>query len=142
MKKEESFMTNLTKFYILAVLRENPRHGYEIIDELGKRTGKKPSAGQIYPLLRNMQKLGYVTVSSQNVGKKKRKIYKLTAEGKSFSTGLLNKFSNIMDAAIRQKVKKCAHCECEIYSGGHKEKVSGRMLNFCCISCLQSLNKR
>ena len=72
MKKEESFMTNLTKVYILTVLRENPRHGYEIIDELGQRTGKKPSAGQIYPLFRKMQKLGHVTVSCQNIGKKKR----------------------------------------------------------------------
>src|SRR3989338_1572588 len=116
MRKEESFMTNMTKFCILAMLREKERHGYEIIEELGKRVGKRPSAGQIYPLLRKMQKLGYVTVSSQSVGKKKRKVYKLTADGKTFSTGLLNKFSNIMDAAIKQKVKKCAHCECEIYS--------------------------
>ena len=138
MKKDESFMTNLTKFYILTILREKERHGYEIIEELGKRTGKKPSAGQIYPLLGKMQKLKYVTVSSQNVGKKKRKVYKLTPDGKAFSTGLLNKFSNIMDAAIKQKVKKCAHCECEIYSGGHKEKVSGKIMNFCCASCAKA----
>jgi len=138
MKKEESFMTNLTKFYIFTILREKERHGYEIIEELGKRTGKKPSAGQIYPLLRKMQKLGYVTVSSQNVGKKKRKVYKLTVDGKAFSTGLLNKFSNIMDAAIKQKVKSCAHCRCEIYSGGYKERVSGKTIDFCCRSCWKS----
>jgi len=138
MKKEENFLTNMTKFCILAMLREKERHGYEIIEELGKRVGKKPSAGQIYPLLRKMQKLGYATVSSQNVGKKKRKVYKLTADGKKFSTGLLNKFSDIMDAAIKQKVKKCAHCRCEIYSGGYKERVSGKMMNFCCTSCAKA----
>ena len=135
MKKEESFLTNLTKFYIITMLREKERHGYEIIDELGKRVGKKPSAGQIYPLLGRMEKLGYVTVSSQNIGKKKRKIYKLTADGKAFSVGLLNKFSNIMEAAIKQKVITCPHCKCEIYKGAFKGNVSGRAVSFCCRSC-------
>mgnify|MGYP001595282726 CR=1 FL=1 len=55
MKTEESYMTNLTKLYILVLLHESPRHGYELMEELGKRTGKKPSAGQIYPLLKKLR---------------------------------------------------------------------------------------
>ncbi|MBI2232623.1 MAG: PadR family transcriptional regulator [Candidatus Aenigmarchaeota archaeon] len=138
MKKEEGFMTNLVKFYMLMLLHEGPMHGYDIIDELGNRLGKKPSAGQIYPLLKRFQNMGYVSQEIRHVGKKKRKVYKITRKGRNFASGLLNKFSDILDVAVRQKITKCSHCGCEIYRGEYRQKIRGRILNFCCASCAKS----
>lgn len=135
MKAEEGYMTNLTKFYIVVLLHEKPRHGYEIIDEIGKRVGKKPSAGQIYPLLKKLQKLGYVKMDVEKIGKKNKKIYKLTKSGKNFSSEIISKFSKIISHAIEKSIESCAHCNCEIYSGGFKQRIHGKMLTFCCKSC-------
>lgn len=138
MHREEGFVASLTKFYILTMLRENPRHGYEIIDDLGKRLGKKPSAGQVYPLLKKFQKAGYVTQEIMRVGRKKRKVYKLTTQGKRLSIDLLNKFSDILNTIVEQNITVCAHCKCEIYRGTYKERKKGKSLNFCCKSCAAS----
>src|SRR3989338_7017535 len=102
MKAEEGYMTNLTKFYLVVLLHEKPRHGYEIIDEIGKRVGKKPSAGQIYPLLKKLQKLGYVKMDIEKIGRKNKKIYKLTSNGKKFSIDIISRFSKIIGHAIEQ----------------------------------------
>ena len=89
MKREEGFGTNLTKFYIIALLSEKPRHGYDTINEIGRRLGKRPSAGQIYPLLQNMRKKGLVNVSIHG----RKKTYALTPKGKSLSKAMINHFS-------------------------------------------------
>lgn len=116
---------------MLTLLREEPRHGYDIMRELGVRLGKKPSAGQIYPLLKKMQGLGYVTSLSAGT----KKTYKLTKEGKAFAAGMLDRFSRLIDAAVRRNIVKCARCGCEVYSGACKRKVADKVLNFCCESC-------
>ncbi len=135
MKAEESYMTNLTKFYIVVLLHEKPRHGYEIIYEIGKRVGKKPSAGQIYPLLKKLQKLGYVKMDVEKIGKKNKKIYKLTKDGKSFSSDIISRFSRTISGAIEKNIEACAHCGCEIYRGGFRKKIKSTMLTFCCKNC-------
>lgn len=135
MKAEEGYMTNLTKFYIVVLLHERPRHGYEIIDEIGKRIGKKPSAGQIYPLLKKLQKLGYVKMGVEKIGKKRKNVYKLTKEGKNFSSDIISRFSRTISSAIEKSIESCAHCGCEIYRGGFRQKIKGEIFIFCCKSC-------
>lgn len=125
----------MTKFYILMLLHEKKRHGYQIIEEIRKRTGKKPSAGQVYPLLKRFQKLGYVTLAKSSGIKK---TYEITAKGRSFASDILSKFSDMLELAIRKKITACAHCRCEIYKGAYKAKVSGRTASFCCASCWKS----
>jgi DNA-binding PadR family transcriptional regulator len=70
------------KYVILDLLKDKPRHGYEIIRELeacfhGFYT---PSAGSVYPTLQLLEDLGYVRASEQD-GKK---VYTITEEGKKF----------------------------------------------------------
>ena len=138
MKKEENFSTNLTKLYLMTMLSEKPSHGYELMEGLGKLIGKKPSAGQIYPLLNTLVKKRYVTVKHESTGKRKKKVYKLTTIGKTFASQLLSKFGEIVDLSIRAKVTKCAHCECQIYKGGYKSK----RLSFCCKNCADAYTKK
>jgi len=66
------------KFLLLEVLKEGPRHGYEIIGELENRfRGYRPSPGSVYPTLQMLEEGGFVT--SQEVEGKK--VYTITQAG-------------------------------------------------------------
>src|SRR3954447_572654 len=63
----------------LALLRERPMHGYEMIQELQARSGGvwRPSAGSIYPMLQLLEDEGLV--AAEEIDGKRR--FTLTAEG-------------------------------------------------------------
>jgi len=66
---------------ILALLADQPRHGYEIIkalDELSKGF-YIPSPGMVYPALTYLEKIGYATIQADGI----RKRYHMTAIGRS-----------------------------------------------------------
>ena len=66
------------KYLLLEILKEGPRHGYEMISELeGKFRGYRPSAGSVYPTLQMLEEGGFVT-SEQIDGKK---VYTITETG-------------------------------------------------------------
>jgi DNA-binding PadR family transcriptional regulator len=70
------------RWVVLQLIAEQPRHGYEIIKEIGERMGGgySPSPGVIYPTLTLLEELGYVAVSAEEGG---RKLYSITDEGRS-----------------------------------------------------------
>jgi DNA-binding PadR family transcriptional regulator len=65
---------------ILALLAEEPRNGYQIMQELSERSGGawRPSPGSIYPALQQLEDEGLVTVEEVEG----RKAYSLTDAGK------------------------------------------------------------
>lgn len=66
------------KFLLLEILKDGPRHGYEIINGLeGQFKGYRPSPGSVYPTLQMLEEGGFVT-SEQVEGKK---IYTITDTG-------------------------------------------------------------
>lgn len=66
------------KFHLLEILKETPRHGYEIISELEKQSGGyRPSPGSVYPTLQMLEEGGYLT--SEQIDSKK--VYTITEEG-------------------------------------------------------------
>lgn len=68
------------RFVILALLKDKPSHGYELIRALEERTGGayRPSAGAIYPTLTMLEDEGFVRPAAVEGG---RKAYEITAEG-------------------------------------------------------------
>jgi DNA-binding PadR family transcriptional regulator len=64
---------------VLALVAEQPRHGYEIIQEIADRTGGawRPSPGSVYPTLSQLEDEGLVRVE-QAEG---RRVVHLTEEG-------------------------------------------------------------
>ena len=51
------------RLYLLSLLAESPKHGYELIQALSERFGGtySPSAGTIYPRLAKLEEEGLVT---------------------------------------------------------------------------------
>lgn len=72
------------KYVILDLLKDQPRHGYDIIRALEDRMAGRyrPSPGSVYPTLQMLEDLGYVT-SNQQEGKK---VYSITDEGRRYLT--------------------------------------------------------
>lgn len=70
---------------LLALLEEQPRHGYELIKQLSERSSGfyNPSSGMVYPALAYLEDVGHTVVSVE--GTKKR--YRLTAEGRAHLAG-------------------------------------------------------
>lgn len=66
---------------ILALLAEEPMHGYQIITELTERSGGvwRPSPGSVYPTLQAMEDQGLVTANKSEG----RRVFSLTDEGKA-----------------------------------------------------------
>ena len=67
------------RLVVLALIAEQPRHGYEIIREIEERAGGSysPSPGVIYPTLTMLEELGHVTVAEIDG----RKLHAITPEG-------------------------------------------------------------
>jgi DNA-binding PadR family transcriptional regulator len=102
------------KYVILELLRDQPRHGYDIIRALEERMrGRyRPSPGSVYPTLQMLEDLGYVT-SAQQEGKK---VYTITQEGLNYlneqqSTveDIRSRISAGWDAAQRPEVSDLMH---------------------------------
>ncbi|GEJ99093.1 PadR family transcriptional regulator [Streptomyces sp. 1-11] len=66
---------------ILALLKEGPRHGYEMIQEIAERSGGawKPSPGSVYPTLQMLEDEGLIASASEG-GKK---LFSLTDSGRA-----------------------------------------------------------
>jgi len=129
-------ITNLVKFYTVLLLHEKPRHGYELIHCIGEKLEETISPGQMYPFLKKLQKNKLITVKKS--GKRDKKVYALTKEGKSFTRKMLEKSGNLIALAVGLKLTTCAHCGCKTYGPGHKEKIKGKKMNFCCKHCAAS----
>jgi len=65
-------------FAILGLLREQPRHGYELKRALGDLGFWQVSFGSLYPALRRLEKKGFIEATA---GEGRRKAYRMTAAG-------------------------------------------------------------
>lgn len=66
----------------LALIAEQPRHGYEIIKVLEEKTSGwySPSPGIVYPTLTYLEEAGYVTAEADGT----KKLYTITPEGRAY----------------------------------------------------------
>ena len=69
----------------LILLSKKPHHGYEIMKEIKERTRGfwKPTAGGIYPILKDLQKSGYIQGEWETKTKRRKKIYVITQAGRA-----------------------------------------------------------
>jgi DNA-binding PadR family transcriptional regulator len=67
---------------ILALLAEQPMHGYQIIQELSERSGGawRPSPGSVYPTLQQLEDEGLVRAVQTEAG---RRVHELTDAGRA-----------------------------------------------------------
>ncbi len=69
----------LLKFIVLKTIKDQPIHGYDIIQHIKEITGGRwtPSAGSIYPILEGLESNGHI--HSEEIERKK--VYSITPKG-------------------------------------------------------------
>ena len=84
---------------ILALLAEQPVHGYELIKIIDERSGGfyGPSPGMIYPALTYLEEIGHAQAEQQGT----RKLYRITAEGEAHLAANRATADAILDALTR-----------------------------------------
>jgi DNA-binding PadR family transcriptional regulator len=90
----------------LALIAEQPRHGYEIIKLLEEKTSDwySPSPGIVYPTLTYLEDVGYVTVQTEG----SKKLYSITDEGRAHLEQNRDLVDSVLDrlAAIGERVAR------------------------------------
>ncbi len=91
----ERLMRGHLNVIILEVIKERPRHGYDVIKAIEERFHGfySPSAGSVYPILQELEDQDFVT-SSEESGKK---IYSITKDGEHELKANKDKFSDMRD---------------------------------------------
>jgi PadR family transcriptional regulator PadR len=89
---------------ILAVVADEPAHGYAIIERLKRRSGGALSLpeGTVYPALHRLEAAGLLT-SSWSDGARRRRVYRLTRSGRRELAGRRGEwkaFANVMEAVL------------------------------------------
>src|SRR2546427_833034 len=93
------------RLYLLKLLDESPRHGYEVIRLLEERFQGlyAPSAGTVYPRLAKLEKEGLVTHSTEGG----RKVYRLTDAGRDELSTRQSELADL-ELEIRESVSQLA----------------------------------
>ena len=85
MKIEKSLLSGSTPLLVLSLLKDGDKYGYEMIEELAKRSDDtfQLKEGTLYPLLHTLEKERFVTsYTKQTPGGRERKYYRLTDSGR------------------------------------------------------------
>lgn len=103
---------------VLILLSKKQYYGYEIMKEIKERTMGfwRPTAGGVYPILRNLENLGYIEGEWDSQKKRKRKTYRITDAGKVVLERALVKESQItnsMSGLIKEFMKDVFDVEME-----------------------------
>jgi DNA-binding PadR family transcriptional regulator len=69
----------------LIILNKQPAHGYEMMKEIKNKTKGfwKPTAGGVYPILRDLERTRYIEGEWSTQKNRKRKVYKITGTGEA-----------------------------------------------------------
>jgi DNA-binding PadR family transcriptional regulator len=106
MRAGRMLATGDLRLIALALIAEQPRHGYEIIKLLEDKTAGwySPSPGIVYPTLTFLEEAGYVTAQAEGA----KKLYTITPEGaahlaenRDFVDAVLERMSAVGDKAKR-----------------------------------------
>lgn len=106
MPVDRSLLTGSTAMLVLKLLESKDMYGYEMIEELGKRSQNvfALKAGTLYPLLHDLEKKNMVQSYDQAAGGRTRKYYKLTNDGRRLLTEKQKEW-NVFSSAVANVLK-------------------------------------
>lgn len=89
---------------ILSLVQDQPRHGYDIATLIERRSGGtlKFNVASLYPLLYRLEKRGWIQGRwVEKAGQRRRRYYRLTAEGKKVLAAQRNSWREFVEAISR-----------------------------------------
>lgn len=93
------------EYCILLMLSRKTYYGYEILQELSNYPMLASTESTIYPLLRRLQKEGYLQSIWQDSaeGLPPRKYYSLTQDGEEYLSAMTKEWTNLLNAISNLK---------------------------------------
>ncbi len=97
-KKEivQHIIRNLLDIQLLRIIQEQPTWGYKIKKQVESDFSIKLRHGALYPTLNNLEERGFVESKQRQKDGRSRKVYTITANGKSY----LQTYYNIMQGPL------------------------------------------
>jgi DNA-binding PadR family transcriptional regulator len=122
-RRSQMFESGEVKFVILRLLKEKPRHGYEVIKALEEKMAGcyTPSAGTVYPTLQLLEDEGYVRA----VDTDGKKVYHVTPEGEQYLEQHRDLLDEILDR-VRETVRD--------FTGGGIGEVQGAFAHLAAVT--------
>jgi DNA-binding PadR family transcriptional regulator len=78
-----AFQRGLDRPLILWLISKGPIHGYEIIKEVKRLTGRRLKPATLYPLLNRLEEDGFLISESMAKGQRELRCYRLTEKGET-----------------------------------------------------------
>jgi len=94
----KAFLQGLNRPIILWLLSRRPMHGYEIIKEFKRLTGRRLKPSIVYPFLHWLEREGFAISEWVTIGKRKVRCYSLTQKGR----GLLRRVRRLLRKSINE----------------------------------------
>ena len=96
-KWKSQILRGTLEYCVLLLLRQTPRYGYEILQEVNGYPFISSTESTIYPLLRRLEKEGYLHSFWRDSaeGLPPRKYYSLTDEGQQYLNILSKEWNNL-----------------------------------------------
>src|ERR687894_1222881 len=101
---ERELKKGSTEMLIMALVEDRPRHGYEIAKLIGERSDGvlQFHVASLYPLLYRLEKRGHIKGQwVEKAGQRRRRYYKLTAEGRRVLAAQRNTWQEFFAALDR-----------------------------------------
>lgn len=90
------------EYCVMALIRDVPRYGFDLVRELSEAEGLLTSEGTIYPLLSRLRKEGLVTTSWQeSESGPPRRYYALTTDGRAALDRFVQDWTRFRDGVDR-----------------------------------------
>ncbi len=102
MMTDKDLYGGLIRLHILHHAAEEPIFGLGIIEEL-RHHGYELSAGTLYPMLHGMEKKGYLISRHERSGRRDRRVYEITAQGRVALTDAKTKVRELFGELIQEQ---------------------------------------
>jgi len=89
---------SLVKPIILGLLERGERHGYSLMSEIKRLTGRSIGPSLLYPALKELELRGYVKGKWLSKGRRKIKEYSITERGRA----ILKRFKEYLSALLQE----------------------------------------
>ncbi len=80
----ERMVKSFLDLFVLSLLNDGAKHGYELMRELKARTGTRIGAGTLYPLLYELEERQLVSAEWMSPTRRSRRVYKISEKGSKY----------------------------------------------------------
>ena len=101
-KKEivQHIIRNLLEIKLLRIVQTQPTWGYKIKKQVETDFNIKIRHGALYPALNSLEKKGFLESTTQQKGKRARKVYALTENGRIYMNTYYNTIKEMLDEKV------------------------------------------